>query len=152
MPSVDVLINIHTTYFSCLDMLVTSGGSWLTLELPISGKTNMVPGFTAAQLHIYTWAAQGDAGAVVSPHPCHFVMMKRDGMTLLWCEPDTSKSRISRQWGFVPRVFLPLGQTMRGSEWWILHRLKSPNEDRMSCWNACLNQKHKLLGPMQGTG
>lgn len=38
MPSVDVLINIHTTYFSCLDMLVTSVQSLLTLELLTNGR------------------------------------------------------------------------------------------------------------------
>lgn len=100
MPSVDVLINIHTTYFSCLDMLVTSGGSWLTLELLANSRPIGLPGFIAAQLHTYVWAAEGNAGAVVSPCPCHFVMMKGNGMTLVWCEPDASKSRISRQWGF----------------------------------------------------
>lgn len=100
MPSADVLINIYTTYSSCLDMLVTSGGSWLTLELLANGRPIGVLGFSAAQLHTYMWAAEGDAGAVVSPCPCHFMMMKGDGMTPVWCEPDTSKSRTSQQWGF----------------------------------------------------
>jgi len=43
MPSVDVLINIHTTYFSCLDMLVTSVQSLLTPELLASGRPGGIP-------------------------------------------------------------------------------------------------------------
>ena len=45
MPSVDVLINIHTTYFSCLDMLVTSVQSLLTLELLDNGRPGEIPLF-----------------------------------------------------------------------------------------------------------
>lgn len=45
MPSVDVLINIHTTYFSCLDMLVTSVRSLLTLEPPANSRPGGIPLF-----------------------------------------------------------------------------------------------------------
>lgn len=50
MLSVDVVINIHTTYFSCLDMLVTSVRSLLTVELLANGRPGGIPLFICINL------------------------------------------------------------------------------------------------------
>lgn len=87
MPAVDVLINIHATYFSCLDMLVTSGGRWLTLELLTDGSPTGV--LVATESH---------TSAQIPPHPRHIVPKKGAAGTVagtgppVRSEPDTSES------------------------------------------------------------
>lgn len=87
MPAVDVLINIHATYFSCLDMLVTSGGRWLTLELLADGSPTGV--LVATESH---------TSAQIPPRPRHIVPKKGAAGTVagtgppVRSEPDTSES------------------------------------------------------------
>lgn len=87
MPAVDVLINIHATYFSCLDMLVTSVGRWLTLELLPNGSPTGV-----------LRATESHTSAQIPPRPRHIVPKKgAAGMVAgtgppVRSEPDTSES------------------------------------------------------------
>lgn len=87
MPAVDVLINIHATYFSCLDMLVTSVGRWLTLELLPNGSPTGV-----------LRATESHTSAQIPSHP-HYIVPKKGaaGMVLgtgppVRSKPDTSES------------------------------------------------------------
>lgn len=87
MPAVDMLINIHATYFSCLDMLVTSVGRWLTLELLPNGSPTGV-----------LRATESHTSAQIPSHPHHIVPKKgAAGMVAgtgppVQSEPDTSES------------------------------------------------------------
>lgn len=139
MPSVDVLINIHTTYFSCLDTLVTSVWSLLTLEL-LAGGSLLLLCISPCSSEGTPAPAEGRSG-----HP----LSSKRGSRQAGCSCIRNKLAegcCSQRCIF----FWPPGQTAKGSQWEILPLLKSQSRDRTSSWAARLNQNHKLLGSVQG--
>lgn len=145
MPSVDVLINIHTTYFSCLDMLVTSVQSLLTLEHLANGRAGGIPLFICinpcGSESTPAWQEPAEGATWAPPLVLKKVRSKRDASS-----PGISRQRgvslVGAGWFF----FCHQDKQVKGSWWQILRLLKSSSRDRTSSWTACLNQKHKLLG------